>query len=417
MLLNLILLASCLTGANPVLNSDVDVEMLENSVCEVTCRDSDVSNDYDDWTLLEDYNSIKNANPDHTHEQIVAELYRNKESNRDYSYDGNELTDDEFWTIVLNLWPHQYQTAYTLTIRAVEQAETYYPDLTRYLDDGDAFRHTYWSALLSYEFGTNFAIQLTTAHESNTPEGIDKEMDLHNNNNGTILFDEWQSKFSTGVTDAWSEIGEFIYHCVANGEVYDCQKVDTNTQKLVYTTIGGTNITKFSIRSFVNSVLPVDYGYEQQYYFYLKNKSFTSTGGATINTRRLRTGYIEQQYIVLSPKRSGAGSAVLDYYFDSPVNSICIDLALWSDSELLNPNDSYAIICSSTDNNFYTTELDLLNDVVLPTNRLYPTQYRIDLPAGTTSIKIATSSPAVGDRNKGRICVGNLDVLFANPDY
>ena len=49
-------------------------------------------------------------------------------------------------------------------------------------DSSDAFRHCYWSALLSKELGYLNALEFTTAHESSpvNPKN-EKEMDLYNN--------------------------------------------------------------------------------------------------------------------------------------------------------------------------------------------------------------------------------------------
>ncbi|HAS6364145.1 TPA: hypothetical protein RQJ98_004433 [Vibrio vulnificus] len=49
-------------------------------------------------------------------------------------------------------------------------------------DKSDAFRHCYWSAILSRDIGYKNALAFTTAHES-SPKNPDaeKSMDLHNN--------------------------------------------------------------------------------------------------------------------------------------------------------------------------------------------------------------------------------------------
>jgi len=52
-------------------------------------------------------------------------------------------------------------------------------------DASDAFRHCYWSALITREIGENEALKFTTMHESsplNAP--IERNMDLHNNRIG-----------------------------------------------------------------------------------------------------------------------------------------------------------------------------------------------------------------------------------------
>jgi len=55
-------------------------------------------------------------------------------------------------------------------------------------DKTDAFRHCFWSAVLSRDIGYENAIKFTTAHE-NFPDNPkhEKEMDLHNNKAGARL--------------------------------------------------------------------------------------------------------------------------------------------------------------------------------------------------------------------------------------
>jgi len=49
-------------------------------------------------------------------------------------------------------------------------------------DYSDAFRHCFWSALLSRDIGYAAALRFTTAHESSpTNDPAEREMDLHNN--------------------------------------------------------------------------------------------------------------------------------------------------------------------------------------------------------------------------------------------
>ncbi len=52
-------------------------------------------------------------------------------------------------------------------------------------DKSDAFRHCYWSALLSRELGYINALKFTNAHESSPlNDSLEKAMDLHNNSVG-----------------------------------------------------------------------------------------------------------------------------------------------------------------------------------------------------------------------------------------
>jgi hypothetical protein len=55
-------------------------------------------------------------------------------------------------------------------------------------DHRDAFRHAYWSARLTQEFGFDFAERYTTAHEARPDNPTSREaMDLHNNSVGRSI--------------------------------------------------------------------------------------------------------------------------------------------------------------------------------------------------------------------------------------
>ncbi len=53
-----------------------------------------------------------------------------------------------------------------------------------YLGKQDAFRHGYWNALMRFHISHTWAFNFATAHESETPSGPDKTMDLRNNIEG-----------------------------------------------------------------------------------------------------------------------------------------------------------------------------------------------------------------------------------------
>ena len=61
--------------------------------------------------------------------------------------------------------------------------------------DGDAFRHCYWSALMSRDLGYDNAKTFVSAHENFTGNPVrEKEMDMHNNHEGLILGATWPRK-------------------------------------------------------------------------------------------------------------------------------------------------------------------------------------------------------------------------------
>lgn len=72
--------------------------------------------------------------------------------------------------------------------QAFAEAKRQYPgDSSAAANDGhqDAFRHAYWNALMTKEFGEDFTRRLTTAHEGVSGNPADREaMDLYNNEVG-----------------------------------------------------------------------------------------------------------------------------------------------------------------------------------------------------------------------------------------
>ena len=93
---------------------------------------------------------------------------------------------------------------------ALNESKKYYSEAQRTKGNGDAFRHSFWNALMVTYFANNSgpahgverATAWATAHEANA-SGIDKEMDLINNEIGRqyayVNFTYTQSKFSSGL--------------------------------------------------------------------------------------------------------------------------------------------------------------------------------------------------------------------------
>jgi len=63
--------------------------------------------------------------------------------------------------------------------KALQKSEELYDDT--YKGNGDAFRHCYWNILMVKAIGKDLTEKFATAHEADSPEGVDKEMDLNNN--------------------------------------------------------------------------------------------------------------------------------------------------------------------------------------------------------------------------------------------
>lgn len=67
---------------------------------------------------------------------------------------------------------------------ALKRAQQKFPAQSLYQGKGDAYRHCYWSARMTREIGESAAQGFGDRHESETPEGADKSMDLRNNATG-----------------------------------------------------------------------------------------------------------------------------------------------------------------------------------------------------------------------------------------
>ena len=84
---------------------------------------------------------------------------------------------------------HPINTYYIKTNRDIAFRETEKQfGFNGHNDKSDAFRHCFWSALLSRDIGYNDAMRFTTLHEMRPGNPIaEKTMDLHNNKVGAEI--------------------------------------------------------------------------------------------------------------------------------------------------------------------------------------------------------------------------------------
>lgn len=165
-------------------------------------------------------------------------------------------------------------------------------------------------------------------------------------------------------------------------------------------------------------ILPENYGFEPQYFFYDKNKTFT-VNNINFNTTRLRTGYIENEYINLSPQRIDAGSAYLECIFGRAVRKFDINLSYWQILDKLSKVDSSAFLYvrkKDFSTGFYHWEETLnLLDENLPTDRTNQKHYSLDYTGDEIyGFKISMTAPALGTRNLGRISIGKITLIHSN---
>ena len=164
-------------------------------------------------------------------------------------------------------------------------------------------------------------------------------------------------------------------------------------------------------------VKPGEWGFAERYYF--ENEGIkTSTkikNNLGITTSRLRCGYIQSSYVVLSPRRAGAGRAYFQMEFDKPVFHFSYSICLWSANENLNGS---AILQVMDANGNWTTIQNLLAlnlttkeqgvkryNVLSEPNPNNPSEFG---RRGFYGIRFETTATATGSNNKGRLCIDDL---------
>lgn len=169
------------------------------------------------------------------------------------------------------------------------------------------------------------------------------------------------------------------------------------------------------------SIAPVEYGFPDAYSVDQdiadQFTQHTTTDGFKFQTRRYRTGYIHNEYIVMSPIRTGYNKAFIEYKFNTPVERIDVELSHWRSTaaEKLTSGTGIAGVDEFWGNT-YTQKLNLLsNSTNLPTDRTNPTVYKImfDHPVYQVKFYAETFNQITSDSNKGRICIGNMAFYVA----
>ncbi|MGF0319866.1 DUF6973 domain-containing protein [Nocardia fluminea] len=121
-----------------------------------------------------------------------------------------------------------------ITEAASDRAKELYPD-SELEGQGDAFRHTYWNALMTQRFGEEWTTEFTTAHEKSGSNIAQREaMDLFNNSRGREI--------GLANPDASpEELRQIIQSEISNGTLVVVETKDANgtdhAPKLAYSNI------------------------------------------------------------------------------------------------------------------------------------------------------------------------------------
>lgn len=193
-------------------------------------------------------------------------------------------------------------------------------------------------------------------------------------------------------------------------------------------TNGGTKINSFIfhyLNSFVTyhnyehsvgSISPNEYGFADAYptdsdtrtkyddHYTDKNFHF--------QTVRYRTGYIHNEYIVMSCIRENVTEAFIEYKFDTPISRLTVQLSHWREKsvEWLDKDTGMAEL-QYWENNKWNQKLDLLSDeTALPRDRTNPKTYTVTFSEPVTRIRFYEKANLqyFNDNNRGRICIGDI---------
>ena len=164
---------------------------------------------------------------------------------------------------------------------------------------------------------------------------------------------------------------------------------------------------------YLSNINPQDYSFPDAYNSTILT-SYKNVEGTGISIKRLRCGYIQQQYINISPKKAGAGHAFLQLEFDSLIQYCSFGVTLWRDHELSNYNGDTAVVEIKDSNNNWVEIIDLLVDVSLPDSRKDILRFNVFTPL--KGIRFDATSAAIGDWNKGRLCIDNIS-FTSDPYY
>ena len=150
-----------------------------------------------------------------------------------------------------------------------------------------------------------------------------------------------------------------------------------------------------------------------QYFFYEVSENIVLDEGLKIDTLRLRSSYIENEYLVLSAFRANAGTAFLELNFDEKIKSIGFDIGLWSSIEQITSSNSTVLLQYKDYNGNWVNIIDFMK-VGMYKSKTDLENYYIPLERyDSSSLRfIVTANNPSGDRNKGRVVLDNFEFNF-----
>lgn len=213
------------------------------------------------------------------------------------------------------------------------------------------------------------------------------------------------NNFYTPSSDEWNKIinapGNMYYISI---KTYQTSKPATGVYYSEYYTFTKPNYDK---NRYI--LYPSAYQYTESY-------GDTTTRPININdlvitTERKRCGFIEGEYINLSPRKQGQGEAYISYHLNKTIYKVEVNLSLWGKSEYLEVLQSKIAIQTLDEFGKYQDKY-LVDINSLPTDRTCPNLYTFPFEYGITDFRIYVKTAPIGTANKGRVSIGNMSLYY-----
>lgn len=213
-----------------------------------------------------------------------------------------------------------------------------------------------------------------------------------------------------------------------NGWIYVCLQRHSDVFHYDYNSHLAFFKPVYRLNSF--KISPCEYGFADAYPVDSKiaekyQRMLIPNSSVPFRTRRFRTGYIHNEYIVMSCIRENVNEAYIEYAFNSPISGIQVDLSYWRSPsyEYLTSSNGLAELQFWVEPNVsnlfqgrWERALDLLSEETnLPTDRTKQTRYEINFTTQVYSFRFYSKTNVTyhNNNNKGRICIGDLIIRFA----
>lgn len=172
------------------------------------------------------------------------------------------------------------------------------------------------------------------------------------------------------------------------------------------------------------TLVPTDYGFQDSY----PTSSNVSdnyyhhymSDGFKFRTRRYRTGYIHNEYIVMSCIKTEITEAFIEFAFNFPITRIDVDMAHWRELsyEWLDSSSGVAelqIWQQSSGSGQWVQYFNFLSPgAAMSRDRTNPSNYQIyfNQPVFGFRFYSAINSPMTSQVNRGRVCIGDLKLYI-----